>query len=61
MERYPERLELTAAESERILKPKVGRPPDKPVVWFKGFLYQAASCSRWLGDCSDCCRSGGAT
>lgn len=24
-------------------RPAVGRPSDKPIVWFKGFLYQVAS------------------
>jgi len=24
-------------------RPAVGRPSDKPIVWYKGFLYQAAS------------------
>jgi hypothetical protein len=28
---------------EELLTRPVGRPPHKPVVWYKGFLYQAAS------------------
>jgi hypothetical protein len=35
-----ENLERDIAES---LTPPLGRPSHKPVVWYKGFLYQAAS------------------
>ncbi len=35
-----ESLELDIAE---LLPRPVGRPSKKPVVWYKGFLYQAAS------------------
>jgi DDE family transposase len=35
-----ENLERDIAE---LLKPPLGRPSHKPVVWYKGFLYQAAS------------------
>jgi len=35
-----ESLERDIAE---LLKRRVGRPSHKPVVWYKGFLYQAAS------------------
>lgn len=30
-------------DAEELLTRPVGRPSYKPVVWYKGFLYQAAS------------------
>jgi hypothetical protein len=37
------RAELSPGDIEELLTRPVGRPSHKPIVWYKGFLYQAAS------------------
>ena len=47
--RYAIRLpanEKLLRDIEELLTRPVGRPSHKPVVWYKGFLYQAASWKR---------------
>jgi hypothetical protein len=40
--RLPANVSLLRDVEELLTRP-VGRPSHKPIVWYKGFLYQAAS------------------
>jgi hypothetical protein len=35
--------QVLAKEIEPLLKRPVGRPPEKPIIWYHDFFYQAAS------------------
>ncbi len=43
--------DILEKEIQHLLRPPVGRPPKKPIVWYHDFLYQAGSCERprWGG------------